>query len=142
MGGWKAQLEERISSQKKSPFWKIICLCASNNPTPPVNPSLSPPPGWRLEEAGRLLTNTLLFLKQVRALPMNYSHASISSVEAPDKSQALKWISRLTCLHRAGRPVRLPAYLPTERPSPQLPLHPPSPLPTPLFTLPWLEINA
>lgn len=34
---------------------------------------------------------------------MNYSSASIGSVELPDKSQPLKWISRLTCLHRAGQ---------------------------------------
>ena len=40
---------------------------------------------------------------------MNYSSTSISSVEVPDKSQALKWISRLTCLHRAGAVAPPPA---------------------------------
>lgn len=54
--------------------------------------------------------------QQVRAPLMNYSSPSISSAEVPDKSQALKWISRLTCLHRAGPP--LPS--PTATPSPPL----------------------
>lgn len=44
---------------------------------------------------------------------MNYSSASISSVEVPDKSQALKWISRLTCLHRAGLLPLPQRYSPT-----------------------------
>lgn len=48
---------------------------------------------------------------------MNYSSTSISSVEVPDKSQALKWISRLTCLHSGAvapppRSIRAPPPLP------------------------------
>lgn len=69
-------------------------------------------------------------VQQVRAPLMNYSSTSISSVEVPDKSQALKWISRLTCLHRAGL-----------LPLPQL--HSPTclRLPSPSSFL-WLAISA
>lgn len=61
-------------------------------------------------------------VQQVRAPLMNYSSASISSVEVPDKSQALKWISRLTCLHRASLLPLPQLYSPTR-------LHPPAPIP-------------
>lgn len=57
-------------------------------------------------------------VQQVRAPLMNYSSASIGSVEVPDKSQALKWISRLTCLHRAGLWPLPQLYSPNSSPAP------------------------
>lgn len=115
---------------------KVICLCASNNPSQPrlltlaIYSAPSPPPTQKLGELyGRgphcLLTNTTF--SRLGPPLMNYSSTSRSSFEGTDKkkkkgkkSQLLKWISRLTCLHKAGLSPLLPTslYSATRLPSP------------------------
>lgn len=133
----KAQLEECVSSRwNKSPGRKIISLRASNNPPQPcllTTPDLLLllPPVWAVRRVGGWWGETTarmgpsLFahkhtVQQVRAPLMNYSSASISSVEVPDKSQALKCISRLTCLHKAGLLPLLPSSILLLAPPPRL----------------------
>ena len=142
--------EKKIKSKRKGfpqhqinpPGRKIIGLCASNKPsqpclvTTPLLPPSSPCLGPRQGEAvgwACLLTNTPFH--QVRALLMNNSRTSISSVEVPDKSQPLKWISRLTCLHRAGPPAR---PHPGRCPAPRHTARPRSPCSAPS----WMEISG
>lgn len=121
----KAQLEEWMPPPwKKSPGSNMPkCI---QQPFLLAAPHALPPGAASLGAAapGPPLFANKHAVQQVRAPLMNYSAPSISSVQLPDKSQALKWISRLTCLHRAGlsRPHPPPLFfnLPPARPPPSL----------------------